>query len=71
MPMTWGRATMRAAVMLIASVFLFAMIPARLLTYLAIRTTPTVRDLLVTSWWVVGLGIAFWLFLRLQRMAKA
>ena len=69
--MTWGSAIGRAAIMLIACVVLFALIPGRRLTYLAIRTTPTVRDLHVVTWWVVALGIAFWLFARLQRTRKA
>ena len=69
--MTWGSAIGRAALMLVACFVLFALIPGRLLTYLAIRTTPTVRDLLVATWWVVALDIAFWLFARLQRTRKA
>ena len=67
----WGSATVRAAVMLVASFLLFAYLPDRLLTYLAIRTTPTVRDLLVSISWVVTLVLAFWLFVRLQRTGKA
>jgi len=68
---TWGSATARAAVMLVASFVLFAYLPDRLLTYLAVRTTPTVRDLLVSLSWVVTLVLAFWLFVRLQRAGKA
>ena len=68
---TWGSATVRAAVMLVASFVLFAYLPDRLLTYLAVRTTPTVRDLLVSLSWVVTLVLAFWLFVRLQRTGKA
>src|SRR6266480_8061678 len=68
---TWGSATVRAAVMLVASFVLFAYIPDRLLTYLAVRTTPTVRDLLVNLSWVVTLVLAFWVFVRLQRVGKA
>jgi hypothetical protein len=68
---TWGSATVRAAVMLVASFVLFAYLPDRLLTYLAVRTTPTVRDLLVSLSWVVTLILAFWLFVRLQRTEEA
>jgi len=68
---TWGSATARAAGMLVASSVLFAYLPDRLLTYLAVRTTPTVRDLLVSLSWVVTLVLAFWLFVRLQRTGKA
>ncbi len=65
--MTWGSATVRAAVMLVASFVLFAYIPDRLLTYLAVRTTPTVRDLLVSLSWVATLVVAFWLFATAPR----
>jgi hypothetical protein len=68
---TWGSATVRAAVMLVASFVLFAYVPDRLLTYLAIRTTPTARDLLVSISWAVTLVLAFWLFVRLQRTGEA
>jgi hypothetical protein len=68
---TWRSATARAAVMLVGSFVLFAYLPDRLLTYLAIRTTPTARDLLVSMSWVVTLVLAFWLFVRLQRTGKA
>jgi hypothetical protein len=68
---TWGSATVRAAVMLVASLVVFAYLPDRLLTFLAVRTTPTVRDLLVSLSWVVTLVLAFWLFVRLQRTGKA
>jgi len=68
---TWWSATVRAAVMLVASFVLFAYLPDRLLTYLAVRTTPTVRDLLVSLSWVVTLILAFWLFVRLQRTGEA
>lgn len=68
---TWGSASARAAVMLVASFVLFAYVPDRLLTYLAVRTTPTVRDLLVSLSWIVTLVLAFWLFVRLQRTGKA
>jgi hypothetical protein len=68
---TWGSATVRAAVMLVASFVLFAYLPDRLLAYLAVRTTPTVRDLLMSLSWVVTLILAFWLFVRLQRTGEA
>ena len=68
---SWGSATARAAGMLVASFVLFAFLPDRLLTYLAVRTTPTARDLLVSLSWVVTLVLAFWLFVRLQRTGKA
>ena len=57
--------------MLVASFVLFAYVPDRLLTYLAVRTTPPVRDLLVSLSWLVTLVLAFWLFVRLQRTGEA
>jgi hypothetical protein len=65
--MTWGKAAVRAVVMLLVCVVLFAVIPGYLLTYLTIRTSATVRDLLVAGWWAAGLLFALWLFVRLQR----
>lgn len=65
--MTWGNAVVRAIVMLAVCVVLFAVVPGYLLTYLTIRTSATIRDLLVMGWWTVGLLFALWLFVRLQR----
>ena len=65
--MTWGKAAVRATLMLLVCVVVFAVIPGYLLSYLTIRTSATVRDLLVGAWWAVGLLFALWLFVRLQR----
>ena len=65
--MTWGKAAVRAILMLLVCVVVFAVIPGYLLSYLTIRTSATVRDLLVGTWWAVGLLFALWLFVRLQR----
>lgn len=64
--MTWGQAIARAIVMLVVCVVLFAVVPGYLLTYLTIRTSATIRDLLVAGWWAIGLVFALWLFVRLQ-----
>lgn len=64
---SWPRAVGIAAVMLVASYLLYALIPNNLLTYLSIRTSPRNRDLLVSLWWVAALGFGCWLFVRLQR----
>ena len=65
--MTWGNAVVRAIAMFAVCVVLFAIVPGYLLTYLTIRTSATVRDLLVMGWWTVGLLFALWLIVRLQR----
>ena len=63
---TWVGATIRAAVMLVTSVVVFALVPERLLTFLSIRVSPSVRDLLVVLWWAVALVATLVLFVRLQ-----
>jgi hypothetical protein len=62
----WLGAAIRAAVMLVVSVVVFALVPERLLTFLAIRVSPSVRDVLVVLWWVVALVATLVLFVRLQ-----
>jgi hypothetical protein len=57
--------------MLGASIFLCAYVPDRLFTYLAVRTTPPIRDSLVSLSWLLTLVLAFWLFVRLQRTGEA
>ncbi len=63
---TWVGAAIRAAVMLVVSVVVFALVPERLLTFLAIRVSPSVRDALVVLWWAVALVATLILFVRLQ-----
>lgn len=67
METSWLRAVGLAAVMLVASYVLFALIPNNLLAYLSIHTSPRNRDLLVSLWWVVALAFGCWLFVRLQQ----
>jgi hypothetical protein len=67
----WGSASARAAVMLGGSILLCAYAPDRLFTYLAVRTTPAIRDSLVSLSWLLTLVLAFWLFVRLQRTGEA
>ena len=69
--MTWGSAAVRAILMLLVCIVLFAIVPGYLLSYLTIRTSATMRDLLVTGWWAVGLLFALWLFVRLQRTRES
>jgi hypothetical protein len=63
---SWIRATALAALMIVVSVVVFAVVPDRLLGYLTVRVAPNVRDLLVTLWWVVAFVGACFLFVRLQ-----
>jgi hypothetical protein len=65
--MSWGRAIGSAVVIIVASYLAFVLIPNILLTYLATRTVPFSRDLLVTLWWIVAFVFCCWLFVRLQR----
>jgi hypothetical protein len=69
--LTWWSASARAAVMLGGSILLCAYVPDRLFTYLAVRTTPPIRDSLVSLSWLLTLVLAFWLFVRLQRTGEA
>jgi hypothetical protein len=57
--------------MLGGSILLCAFVPDRLFTYLAVRTTPPIRDSLVSLSWLLTLVLAFWLFVRLQRPGEA
>jgi hypothetical protein len=63
----WAGAVVRAAIMLVASLVAFAVVPDRLLGYLTLRVAPNLRDLLVVLWWVVAFVGCCWLFVRLQR----
>jgi hypothetical protein len=65
--MTWGEATLRAAVLMLASVVVFLIVPDRLIAYLSLHVAPRIRDLLVTVWILVALVFMFYLFVRLQR----
>jgi membrane-anchored protein YejM (alkaline phosphatase superfamily) len=64
--MSWRSAVVRAAILLVASVVAFVVVPDRLLAYLSLHVAPAVRDLLVTGWIAVAfVGVAV-LFVRLQ-----
>jgi len=68
---SWVGAAVRAVVMLVVSVVVFALVPERLLTYLTIRVSPSVRDALVVLWWAAALVATFVLFVRLQARGKS
>ena len=63
----WLSAVIRGTVMLVASVVAFVLVPNQLLTYLSLHAAPRVRDLLVTTWWMLAFVACCVLFLRLQR----
>ncbi len=63
----WTRAIAGAALMLLASFLLLAIVPNQLLTYLSRHVAPKARDLLVTTWWVAAFLFCCWLFVRLQQ----
>jgi hypothetical protein len=65
--MKWTVATVRAALMLVASILLFVLIPDRLLAYISTRIVPRWRDLLMVVYMTVAFVFACWLFVRLQR----
>jgi hypothetical protein len=63
----WGRAAVRAAMVLVASFLLLLYIPNKLLTYLALHLVPTARDLAMGVYLVVSVVVTTAIFLRLQR----
>lgn len=63
----WGPAVVRGALILAGAILGFGIVPDRLVALLSSRTSPAVRDLLVTAWvalWFIALG---WGLVRLQR----
>jgi hypothetical protein len=65
--MSWAVAVVRAAVVLIASVVVFVVVPDRALAYLSLHVAPGVRDLLVTLWIAVAFVVMAAVFVRMQR----
>jgi hypothetical protein len=69
--MTWPAASVRAMVVLVASVILFVLVPDRLLAYLSTRIVPGWRDFLMLLYWGAAFVVGCWLFVRLQRRRPA
>jgi hypothetical protein len=65
--MTWPVASIRAAVVLVASIVLFVVVPDRLLAYVSTRIVPGWRDFLMLLYWGAAFVLGCWLFVRLQR----
>jgi hypothetical protein len=62
----WGVAIAKGVGMFLVSVLLLVILPDRLVTYLATRTTPTRRDLAVVAVWAVSFVLCCWGFVRIQ-----
>jgi hypothetical protein len=69
--MTWPAASIRAVIVLVASVILFVLVPDRLLAYLSTRIVPGWRDFLMLLYWGAAFVVGCWLFVRLQRRRPA
>lgn len=63
----WAAATVRAAAVLVLAVLGLAFLPDRLLIWLGPRTSPRVRDLLVTAWVVIWFVLLARWFVAFQR----
>ncbi len=68
---SWGAAALKALAMIAISFLVFVLVPNSLLAYLTTRMTPTGRDLVVATWWLVAFVVACWIFVRLQRRRRA
>ena len=68
--MSWGSASLRALIAIVASIALFVFIPDRLLTYLSLHIVPFWRDLLMVGLVAVAFGVGCWVFVRLQRVSS-
>ena len=64
---SWGAALGRAALMVLASLLLFLVVPNRLLGYLSIHIVPFWRDLLMVGYWGAAFVAGCWLLVVLQR----
>jgi hypothetical protein len=62
----WGSAIGRAAIVLVASVVLFVVVPDRLLAYLSLHLVPLWRDLAMLTYTAVAFVAGCIVFVRLQ-----
>ena len=67
----WGRAAIRAAIMLIVCFVVLLYVPNRLLGYLALHLVPTARDLAMGAYFIVSVVVATAVFLKVQRGSKS
>lgn len=63
----WGRATWKAAMILVAAVVGFMLVPDRLVAYLSLHVAPRVRDAIVSLWLILFFLALSWAFVLLQR----
>ncbi|HEX3300624.1 MAG TPA: hypothetical protein VHW68_10995 [Actinomycetota bacterium] len=62
----WGRAIVRAAIVLVVAVVLFLIVPDRLLAYLSLHLVPLWRDLAMLAYTAVAFLVGCVVFVRLQ-----
>ena len=62
----WGRASLKALAVWVCALAGFVLIPDRLITYLSLHVSPTIRDLLVVLSFVIAFLLVSWVFVRLQ-----
>jgi hypothetical protein len=62
----WGAAIARAIAMVAIAFVTLGVVPNWLLDRTATQLTPTGRDLVLLTWWVVALVLSAWAFVRLQ-----
>jgi len=65
--MSWGSASLRALIAIVASIALFVYIPDRLLAYLSLHIVPFWRDLLMVGFVALAFGVGCWVFVWVQR----
>jgi len=63
----WGAAVVLGALVMIAAVLGFVVIPHFIVTFLSSRAVPQTRDGLVLLWEAVAFVALSWVFVRLQR----
>jgi hypothetical protein len=66
--MSWWRAIVRAAVVIVMALALFVLVPDRLLAYLSLHIVPFWRDVLMLCYVGVAFMLACWIFMRIQRV---
>ncbi len=62
----WWTAVWKSALVLALATAGFLFVPDRLMSFFALRTGPSTRDLLVLLWAVIFFVFLTWLFIRLQ-----
>lgn len=66
----WAGAALRGLGVLASCIVLFVLFPNWLVGYLALRVTPTGRDLILSGWFGVAFVLGCVVFVRLQPRGK-